>query len=202
MFAQEHFAATSLPAQVIHIVDVTYQVSVFEAYDVPVLVSTHYGSIITAKASELSTLRKDARYVRIFDCPAPSSIQPSGRAPANTSGRSCNAPDFFRHSIAHQTRVAATLASSPLSRAISSASAKRSGPSRSRHTAGVRAETDSRSHPAALAPATAPTTSPAYDAETRCPLPSGLPSGRLLTAARNPTACSIAWREEPFCPIA
>src|ERR1035438_3374512 len=92
MFAQEHFAATSLPAQVIHIVDVADQVSILEADHVPVLISAHHSSIITAKASGPSTFCKEALYVRILDCPAPNSIQPSGRAPENTSGRSCRAP--------------------------------------------------------------------------------------------------------------
>src|ERR1017187_8575469 len=166
MFAQEHFAATSLPAQVIHIVDVADQVSILEADHVPVLISAHHSSIITAKASGPSTFCKEALYVRILDCPAPNSIQPSGRAPENTSGRSCRAPDFFRHSIAHHTRVAATLASSSLSRAISSAKAKPSGPSGSPHTAGERVTTVSKSQPATatpetVAPATAATTSPA-----------------------------------------
>src|ERR1039457_607152 len=55
MFAQEHFAATSLPAQGIHIVDVADQVSILEADHVPVLISAHHSSIITAKRSEEHT---------------------------------------------------------------------------------------------------------------------------------------------------
>ncbi len=118
--------------------------------------------------------------------PAPNSIQPSGWQPKNSNGRSIGAPDFFRHSMAHQTRVAAMLASSPLSRAMSSANAKPSAPSRSRQISGERTDTSSRSHPATAPPATATTRSPAWDADTRCPLTSGRPSDRRLTLARKP----------------
>src|SRR5712691_10486723 len=123
MLAQEELAATALPSQVIHIVDVADKVRLFEAHHVPVFIGSHVSSPIINRAS---VPRTPAENVGTINEPAPRNTQPSARAQSNVSGVSIAAPAFFKHSDAAQTRVAAACWSSPASCAIKLASWNRS----------------------------------------------------------------------------
>src|SRR5262245_7828621 len=59
-----------------------------------------------------ATSRTSAQYVAMVCAPEESMTHPSELVEASTSGAPASAPDFFRHSPALQTRVAAVLKSS------------------------------------------------------------------------------------------
>src|SRR5215213_2061814 len=155
LIAEKHFSATALPSQVVCIIDIADQIGLFKSNYVAVLICPHFCSFTRMdNTSRSSAPRTAVANVAISRGPDESSTHPSIEE-ENTSAAFTIAPAFFIHSMAVQTRVAEAFHSSPVSLAMTSPSAKRSGPNRSYQAEEGRLTTASISQPSGPSPATA-----------------------------------------------
>src|SRR6266511_1551617 len=120
-----------------HVVDVAQEVGFLEADDVVVLVGPHpvappAGRM--ANTTRASTSRSELTTVTVLAAPLPSTTVPSGAAATTVNGSSGEHPALRAHSMALQTRVAATVSLSLASAATRRASASRAAPSNPSHT--------------------------------------------------------------------